>query len=318
MEMEELKNSIESIGKVLEDIRIDVANQSFRLENLEKNSVTRTQVQEIYENLNTHFEGHITSESHAHSLSTDREHSPHDGATQPTAGADVNKVNDISTTKSRNFCPEPLGPIRLPTADSEEVNAAELHREFESIRDSLIRVKLPNDIKVFDSKVGIKQECQPALTVISKCARYTETAFKQLSLIADLHLHAPGEASNDRSEPIFDSLQKLYVILHSEIAYLQSEYTGLLVKSRFDTDTANLFKCFERNNAAFSDRSLENLRRASEISAASLKQNKQSNNWRGGFRGRGQRGRGQSDQFSRSFPPRRFNPGQGSATTEDV
>ena len=58
-------------------------------------------------------------------------------------------------------------------------------RGYEIIKDSLNKVKLPEDLHVFDSKSGISRDCQQNLTTISKCARYTETALKQLSVMVD-------------------------------------------------------------------------------------------------------------------------------------
>ena len=41
-----------------------------------------------------------------------------------------------------------------------------------------LRTPVPDGFKVHDSQVGIKQEAKGALKIISKCARYGETALR--------------------------------------------------------------------------------------------------------------------------------------------
>ena len=143
----------------------------------------------------------------------------------------------------------PLGSVS--PGDGEDI-ATEIEREYSFIKDSLIKVKLPNNLHVFDTKQGIVRDCQNTLSVISKCARYTETTLKQLSQCGGI-----GEENHAR----------LYTILHAQTNFLQGEYAGLLVKSRFDSETSTLFKCLEKNSSALSGQALDNLKIAAEISA---------------------------------------------------
>ena len=166
----------------------------------------------------------------------------------------------------------PLGP--------ESISPSEVEREFLQIKDSLNKITLPNECKVFDGKQGIARENQGTLTVISKCARYTESALKQMSVLK----------VNDQDI----NIQKLYSILFAQINFLQSEYAALLVKSKFDSDTSNLFKCLEKNSSALAGKSLDNLKVAAEITAAKQRfDTSQTRPYfgRGNFRGRGS-GRG--------------------------
>ncbi|GFR58905.1 hypothetical protein ElyMa_003490800 [Elysia marginata] len=83
--------------------------------------------------------------------------------------------------------------------------AADVQRDFDRVRDSVTRIHVPNNYKVNDSSVSIKQDCKPALKVISKCARYAETGLKIMSQIPD----------NENSETVIvqkDDLEKLFIL----------------------------------------------------------------------------------------------------------
>ena len=200
-----------------------------------------------------------------------------DNVSTSTASAHVQAaLSAAATVAQRGNPPEfndiPVSPSRVqPTAggiadnlspiqELAPLDAAEIQRDFEIIRDSLQRVRLPNNLRVFDSKSGIKKDCQPTLYVISRCARYTETAIKQLSVI----LNAQESGQHITS----DQLRTLFTVLQAQTSFLQGEYASLIVKSSFDNNTAALFKCLEGNSGSFNERSMSNLRRAAEITGA--------------------------------------------------
>ena len=73
-----------------------------------------------------------------------------------------------------------------PVGSSSATNtasAANVQKEFEKIRHSVSKVIMPPWFKVNDSPAAVKQENKPALEILSKSARYTETALKLLSTI---------------------------------------------------------------------------------------------------------------------------------------
>ena len=152
---------------------------------------------------------------------------------------------------------QPVGP----TVNS----AADLQREFEIIKDSFARTRLPTELRVFDSKQGIKADCQSTLNILSRSARFTETALKwfQQNTGADRR-PGPGTEATVLNE---DQLGQLYVILAAQINFLQGEYAGLLVRSTFDENTSKFFKTLEKNTTVFSGQALDNLRNAAEIAA---------------------------------------------------
>ena len=161
-------------------------------------------------------------------------------------------------------------------------------RQFDSIRDRLIKTTLPEMYRVNDSPVGIKQELKPCLKVISKTARHAETGLKLLAGIT-----APDNETEDGSFHMSAAqAQDLMTIFTSQTAFLQSEYSSLVVKSTFNAETSRIFRQFENNSSAFSESALRNVRLAAELSAIADRQQPRSH-----FRG--QRGGGGAGRFFR-------------------
>ena len=84
--------------------------------------------------------------------------------------------------------------------------------------------------------------------------------------------------------------QDIFTIFGSQLAFLQAEYSALVVKSTFNAETSRLFRSFENNASAFSESSLRNIRVAAELSSITER-----NSNRGGYTQRNQRG----NRFSR-------------------
>ncbi|GFO31450.1 hypothetical protein PoB_005795500 [Plakobranchus ocellatus] len=61
-------------------------------------------------------------------------------------------------------------------------SAADILKDFSRLRDSLVRIPVPNNFKVNHTTTGIKQDCRGILRVLSKCARFAETGLKVLTL----------------------------------------------------------------------------------------------------------------------------------------
>ena len=106
--------------------------------------------------------------------------------------------------------------------------------------------------------MGIKQENKQALKILSKCARYSETALKIVN----------GVTVIDNQVRISEGeLNCLFTCLAAQINFLQCEYTSLVVKSTFDEETASIFRQFENNTQTFSDDSLRSIRVGAELSS---------------------------------------------------
>ena len=189
------------------------------------------------------------------------------------------------------------GPSPQAAANGSE--ADELQEQFNSLKSSLDRVILPPLYKLHDSRSGVKREDQPALNILSKCGRYVETCLKFL-----------GSVDTDR--PV--DLEPLTTVLLANIKYLQDEYAALLVKGKFDNNTAQLFRSLQKNNSGFTAENIHNVKIAAELSSFAQKPShlQPSRNfgnrgsyfdtahrggfYRGGYRGN-YRGRG-SDNFN--------------------
>ena len=130
--------------------------------------------------------------------------------------------------------------------------SADLQADFRAIRDSLSKVKLPQDLVVGDSRAGIGKGGLARFQVIQKCARFQETALKILS-------------SAQVADPV---IEQLTTVTLAQLRFLQEEYTHLIVSNQFDDSTAQLFKTLQHNPATFTPGAVENLQRAVAIAGA--------------------------------------------------
>ena len=60
---------------------------------------------------------------------------------------------------------------------------SDAQQEFVIIKDSLSKVRLPKELKVEDSRQGVRRGEQGRIVTFGKCARYAETSVKLLSTI---------------------------------------------------------------------------------------------------------------------------------------
>lgn len=196
-------------------------------------------------------------------------------------------ANTYSNRRSEDDTPiaSELGPANPSPPSSGACSGA----SFDQIKERYSRHSLPPHLRVHDPAAGIRSECKPALKILSKSARYAETALKILSELCPQHIPQENPEIND-----------LVSVLTSQINFLQSEYSGLVVRSTFDEETSRLFRSLESNSSAFSERSLSNVRVAAEL-AAIAGRNGQRGTQRTGRGGRGNRGHGYSNFSSRGF-----------------
>ena len=140
-------------------------------------------------------------------------------------------------------------------------SGADIQREFDHVRDSLTRVSIPKKCKVNDSAKGIGKDSKASLGVVSKCPRYAETGLKAIASLQ------PEREDEQTITLLKDEIQKLYTIFLAQVNFLQAEYANLVVKSTFDDETSRIFRSFENNTGAFTDRSLRNIRLAAELAS---------------------------------------------------
>ena len=109
------------------------------------------------------------------------------------------------------------------SASPSNIGAADVHRDYERVKESVCRISIPNQYKVQDSATGVKQDCKPVLKVVTKCARVAETGMKIMSQMPDNHGDVVSINKSD--------LEKLFIVFNAQCEYLKSEYASLEIKS---------------------------------------------------------------------------------------
>lgn len=175
----------------------------------------------------------------------------------PAQDVNADPANNTSDHDRSNSDPTTTSPSVTTSS-----TAADIQRDFERIKETLQRTPVPDNYKVRDSAVGIKQDCKQSLKILSKCARYSETAIKIIHQIP---------VTNNGPDVSEGALNCLFTCVAAQINLLQQEYTNLVVKSTFDDETARIFRQFENNSSTFSDSALQNIRVAAELSTLSIR-----------------------------------------------
>jgi hypothetical protein len=183
------------------------------------------------------------------------------------------------------------------TATASALPSNDLQAEFESIKDSVSKLRLPADLKLQADRQGIRKEDVPTLKIIHKAARYCETTLKLVDCLLQ----------EDQANTSNDIIRQIFSVQQAQIKYLQDEYSVLLVQGTVDKDTARIFKALQKNTSGLSESNLLHLQHASAIAAASTRGRQQASY--SSFRGRGRRfGRASfGGQDRGSFPRNRGN-----------
>ena len=142
----------------------------------------------------------------------------------------------------------PFGPDYRASAEAPAFH--EVQEQFNAVKQTVDKVILPNQLKLHNSRTGIRKEDQSTLNVISKCGRYVGTVLKLLS-----------QATEDN--PV--DIEPIYTCLFANVKYLQEEYSAFLVKGRFDDSTAHLFRALQKDNSGFELGCIQNVRIAAEL-----------------------------------------------------
>ena len=151
--------------------------------------------------------------------------------------ARLEATSDQTVNQSETAVP-PVTPANngQPEARSASDNAAdEALQAFIIIKEHLQNVKLPNDLKVDESRQGIQRKDQAKLNVITKCAKFAETTVK---LVSTLKPDSVTEAD----------LSDLHTIAAAQVRYLQEEHSMLMVNSTFGEGVEKLYKGFKRHD----------------------------------------------------------------------
>ena len=107
------------------------------------------------------------------------------------------------------------------------------------------------NLKLNESKQGIRCDDQKTLSVIALTARYTETTLKLLSSY---------DENNPRKEDTEQILTNIIKVQQVQMHYLQDEYASLIVQGRFDKATSQTFKALQKNTSGLNAHALQNLK----------------------------------------------------------
>jgi hypothetical protein len=172
-----------------------------------------------------------------------------------------------------------------------EIRLVQASSEFDNIRDKYKSIRLPEELKLHDSRTGVRKEDQQQYNRLVRSARMTETVFRILSKI---DLDEP-----DSVNALEERLGDLFMVQFALMKYLQDEYAVLMVSGTTNQETAKIFRSLRRNTSAFAPDVIEDLRSAATVVAAGQYQQYRPP-FRGGRSGRG-RGFGFRGGFNNSF-----------------
>jgi len=187
----------------------------------------------------------------------------------------------------------------MQNVDFSDVRFVQANSEYENIRDKFKSVRLPEELKLHDSRSGVRREDQQQYNRLVKSARMVETTFRILAGIETVE-----------TEALDDKLGDIFLVQFALLKYLQDEYAVLMVNGATNSETARIFRSFRRNASAFAPDVIEDLRSAATVVAAGQfnapAQRSQFTGFRSARPGRG-RGFVSRGGFYNSFNNRRFH-----------
>jgi len=124
-----------------------------------------------------------------------------------------------------------------------------IQQEFMVIKDTLQRVRLPNELKVNDTSSGVRREDQARAKVVSRCARYSETLVKLLASIQPDSV-SPGD------------LQDILTVCVAQVRFLQEEQAMMMVSGQYGPRVEKSYRNLRSNTSAFTPAALETLQAA--------------------------------------------------------
>ena len=185
------------------------------------------------------------------------------------------------------------------------IQSRDLKWEYEALRDSVNRIKLPARYRINDSKSGISAKDREQVAVLVRSGKFVETGLKLL-------LETQKQWGN--FQQVAELLDGVQLALTAHMRYLQEEHNGLDVAGQYGMQAKAVFKSIQRNTSNLQPEDIEDLKTMVSILPQPLQQvNSQNslNSFRGGFRqthrSRGNyfRGRGRgSFQNSFGYQPR--------------
>ena len=166
------------------------------------------------------------------------------------------------------------------------IKSRNLKWEYEAFKDSVSRLKLPHDYRMYDSRAGINSKDREQAAILVKSGKFIETGLKLL-----------GEMQKNwgNLETMAELLDGIMLSMTAHMRYMQEEYNGLYVGSQYGNHTKSIFNSIQRNTSNLSPEDIEDLKTAVAITQRPQGTTHGENNvYRGGFRQTHGRFRGRS------------------------
>ena len=184
---------------------------------------------------------------------------PHTPGNQPQSG------------NGRPPLPEEQGASAAVSASTGTGQNYDLHAQYWSLSDSLKHVRLAPHMVLKDSHGSFKRDLQTTAKVVSRSARFVETGLKVLSFCQDTK-----------------EVDDLKLVFQSQLEFLKTEYSCLVVANDNDKDTASNYRRIKSGTTGMSNSDLQDLKLAHQMTVHSNNTSADSSNirQRGGYRGR--------------------------------
>ena len=321
--------TIEQLGAKLEDLTSILHTVSDRMVGVERNidsldtglKQTRDSVNKLYVTVNKLDDAVGQTEQQIQATKADVASLSHSAPPGPTSS--LNNPGDKQCCNSTAAKPTAWQLLQDAT-QQDDTSAAETQRQFEQIKDSYCKVKLPSELKVYHAAAGIKSDCKPAYNLLKQSVSYHETTAKWLATqLGKFGAGAPA-ASFMR-----DDFHELFTILYAEAACYRSEYALQLVAGSTNPDTVQFYRLFERNPTVFSEGEIKHLSQAVELAGLKARNTPSAGGprrQRGGGRGGrggppsqdGGFGRGYNFTYqNRNIPPKPRKPAGGQVSQSE-
>lgn len=127
--------------------------------------------------------------------------------------------------------------------------------EFQTLKDTLKRVKISSEHTLNEFCQMIQRADQAVYHILTKCARNAETSLKLLSTI------------EPRTKISWETHEQFFLINQAQIQHLQDEYASFLINRQFDSTRSKLFRALQKNTSRLNASSLA-IQSAASLSAA--------------------------------------------------
>ena len=152
------------------------------------------------------------------------------------------------------------------------IQSDDLQVEYQAIRESVVRHRLPKDLKFSGSMKGIKVQSKDMVKNLISSGKYIEMALKVTSNI---------QASKDIAgyDPYHD-IDDLLICLITHMRVIQEEYCMLAIGGSYGPRTQQIFRTIHNNPSQFTPNVIEELKCSATLAALPQKQGQQTTGFR--------------------------------------